>query len=129
MALVGASGEGKTTILNLIPRFYDAISGDISIDKQSIYKSKIKSLRKNISLVSQDTTLFDDTVRNNIIYANSKANDDDIEMAAKLSFAADFINKLPNLISPTRPIFLNNSKELFSTIQPELVMRPTALRF
>jgi len=95
-SLVGHSGAGKTTILNLIPRFYDPISGDIFIDKQSIYKSKIKSLRKNISLVSQDTTLFDDTVRNNIIYANSKANDDDVKMAAKLSFADEFINKLPN---------------------------------
>ena len=94
-SLVGHSGAGKTTILNLIPRFYDAISGDIFIDKQSIYKSTINTLRKNISLVSQDTTLFDDTIRNNIIYANSEANDNDIEMAAKLSFAADFINKLP----------------------------------
>ena len=94
-SLVGHSGAGKTTILNLIPRFYDAISGDIFIDKQSIYKSTINTLRKNISLVSQDTTLFDDTIRNNIIYANSETNDNDIEMAAKLSFAADFINKLP----------------------------------
>ena len=65
-ALVGHSGAGKSTILNLIPRFYDANNGDILIDKQSIYKSKIYSLRKNISLVSQDTTLFDDTIKNNI---------------------------------------------------------------
>ena len=95
-SLVGHSGAGKTTILNLIPRFYDAISGDILIDKQSVYKSKIKSLRKNISLVSQDTTLFDDTVRNNIIYANSNATEDEVRSAAKLSFAEEFINKLPN---------------------------------
>ena len=95
-SLVGHSGAGKTTILNLIPRFYDAISGDILIDKQSVYKSKIKSLRKNISLVSQDTTLFDDTIRNNIIYANSNATEDEVRSAAKLSFAEEFINKLPN---------------------------------
>ena len=69
-SLVGHSGAGKTTILNLIPRFYDPISGDITVDNQSIYKSTINSLRKNISLVSQDTTLFDDTIKNNIIYAN-----------------------------------------------------------
>ena len=94
-SLVGHSGAGKTTILNLIPRFYDPKSGDIHIDNQSIYKSTINSLRKNISLVSQDTTLFDDTIRNNIIYANSEASENDIETAAKLSFAADFINKLP----------------------------------
>ena len=95
-SLVGHSGAGKTTILNLIPRFYDPISGDITIDNQSIYKSTINSLRKNISLVSQDTTLFDDTVRNNIIYANSNATEDEIRSAAKLSFAEEFINKLPN---------------------------------
>ena len=69
-ALVGHSGAGKSTILNLIPRFYDADSGDIKIDNQSIYNSSIYSLRKNISLVSQDTTLFDDTIFNNIAYAN-----------------------------------------------------------
>ena len=95
-SLVGHSGAGKTTILNLIPRFYDAVSGDITIDGQSIYKSKINSLRKNISLVSQDTTLFDDTIKNNIIYANSDASDEEIKTAAKLSFAEEFINKLPN---------------------------------
>ena len=95
-SLVGHSGAGKTTILNLIPRFYDPISGDIIIDNQSIYKSTINSLRKNISLVSQDTTLFDDTVRNNIIYANSNATEDEVRSAAKLSFAEEFIHKLPN---------------------------------
>ena len=66
-ALVGHSGAGKSTVLNLIPRFYDADLGDIKIDKQSIYNSSIFSLRKNISLVSQDTTLFDDTIFNKLI--------------------------------------------------------------
>jgi len=94
-ALVGHSGAGKSTILNLIPRFYDANNGDILIDKQSIYKSKIYSLRKNISLVSQDTTLFDDTIKNNIAYANLNASQTEIEEAAKFSFADEFINKLP----------------------------------
>ena len=95
-SLVGHSGAGKSTILNLIPRFYDANSGDIFIDDQSIYSSKISSLRKNISLVSQDTTLFDDTVKNNIAYANLSASDEEIEQVAKLSFAYEFIDKLPN---------------------------------
>ena len=95
-SLVGHSGAGKTTILNLIPRFYDPISGDINIDGQSIYKSKISSLRKNISLVSQDTTLFDDTIKKNIMYANPEATHEDMENAAKLSYADEFINKLPN---------------------------------
>ena len=95
-SLVGHSGAGKSTILNLIPRFYDADSGNILIDDQSIYTSKISSLRKNISLVSQDTTLFDDTVKNNIAYANLNASDEEIDHVAKLSFAHEFIDKLPN---------------------------------
>ena len=95
-SLVGHSGAGKSTILNLIPRFYDPNSGDILIDGQSIYHSKISSLRKNISLVTQDTTLFDDTIRNNIAYANLNASDEEIKEVAKLSFAHDFIDRLPN---------------------------------
>ena len=95
-SIVGHSGAGKSTILNLIPRFYDLISGDIKIDNQSIYKSTINSLRKNISLVSQDTTLFDDTIKNNIAYANLDATQEEIEEAAKYSFASEFIEKLPN---------------------------------
>ena len=82
--LVGHSGAGKSTILNLIPRFYDVYSGDIILDGNSIYNLKIKSLRDNISLVSQDTTLFDDTVRNNILYANPEADDEDIDKACLL---------------------------------------------
>ena len=95
-ALVGHSGAGKSTILNLIPRFYDANSGDILIDNTSIYESKINSLRSNISLVSQDTTLFDDTVKNNIAYANLEATDDEIYEAAKLSSSEEFINNMPS---------------------------------
>jgi len=95
-SIVGHSGAGKSTILNLIPRFYDAISGDIQIDNQSIYNCTISSLRKNITLVSQDTTLFDDTIRNNIAYANLDASQKEIEDAAKYSFASEFIEKLPN---------------------------------
>ena len=95
-ALVGPSGSGKSTILNLIPRFYNANSGEIKIDKQSIYDSSIYSLRKNISLVSQDTTLFDDTILNNIAYANLDATNAEIQNAAKYSFADEFIEKLPN---------------------------------
>ncbi|MDB9987413.1 ABC transporter transmembrane domain-containing protein [Candidatus Pelagibacter sp.] len=95
-SLVGHSGAGKSTILNLIPRFYDAQSGDIMIDDQSIYKVKIKSLRDQISLVSQDTTLFDDTIKNNIGYAKDNVSDEEIVKAAKFSYAHEFIDKLPN---------------------------------
>ena len=95
-SLVGYSGAGKSTILNLIPRFYDCSSGDILIDNQSIYKSKLSSLRKNISLVTQEVTLFDDTIKNNISYADINASQDEIIEVAKLSFAHDFIQKLPD---------------------------------
>jgi len=95
-SLVGHSGAGKSSILNLIPRFYDCESGDIKIDSQSIYDLKIDSLRSNISLVNQDVTLFDDTIKNNIAYAKLDASDNEIFQAAKLSFCDEFINKLPN---------------------------------
>ena len=95
-ALVGHSGSGKSTILNLIPRFYQPKNGDITIDGQSIYETTLESLRKNISLVSQETTLFDDTIKNNIKYANENASDEEIYEAAKLSNSYDFIENLPN---------------------------------
>ena len=95
-SLVGHSGAGKSSILNLIPRFYDCESGDVKIDSQSIYDLKIDSLRSNISLVNQDVTLFDDTIKNNIAYAKLDASDNEIFQAAKLSFCDEFINKLPN---------------------------------
>ena len=95
-SLVGHSGAGKSTILNLIPRFYNPSSGQIFIDEQSIQEVKLSTLRKHISLVSQDTTLFDDTISNNILYANLNATEEEVYQAAKLSFALDFIEKLPN---------------------------------
>ncbi len=93
-AFVGHSGAGKSTILNLIPRLYDPASGDVKIDDQSIYNVNLNSLRKNISIVSQDTTLFDDTVINNIRYANLEASDEDVYKAAELAYATEFISNL-----------------------------------
>ena len=94
-ALVGYTGAGKSSIINLIPRFYDCHKGDIKIDNQSIYDLSIYDLRKNISIVTQDITLFDDTVKNNILYANLNASDEEIKSVAKNSYADEFINKLP----------------------------------
>ena len=95
-SLVGHSGSGKSTIMNLIPRFYDIQSGEIFVDDQSIYRTTIKSLREQISMVSQETTLFDDTIKNNIRYARENATDKEIYQVANLSFCEEFINKLPN---------------------------------
>ena len=95
-SLVGHSGAGKSSLLNLIPRFYDRNNGDIKIDNQSIYKTKIRSLRSNISLVAQDITLFDDTIRNNILYANPDASNEELDKAVEFSYSKEFIEKLPN---------------------------------
>ncbi len=95
-SLVGHSGSGKSTIMNLIPRFYDCQSGDITIDGQSVYETTIKSLRNEISMVSQETTLFDDTIKNNIKYAKQDATDEEVFEVAKLSFCEEFIKNLPH---------------------------------
>ena len=95
-SLVGHSGSGKSTILNLIPRFYDIQSGDITIDDQSLYNTTIESIRDEISMVSQETTLFDDTIKNNIKYGKEDATDDEILEVAKLSFCHEFIKNLPD---------------------------------
>ena len=94
-AFVGHSGAGKSTIINLLPRFYDPQIGSIEIDGQDIKKVSLKSLRKNLSLVSQDVILFDDTIKNNIAYAKENASEEDIKNACKFAAAEEFINKLP----------------------------------
>ncbi|MDC0937641.1 ABC transporter ATP-binding protein [Pelagibacteraceae bacterium] len=95
-AFVGHSGAGKSTIINLLPRFYDPQQGAISIDNQNIKKVSLSSLRKNISLVSQDIILFDETIKKNIAYAQSDATQADIKEACKFAAADEFIEKLPN---------------------------------
>lgn len=94
-AFVGHSGAGKSTIINLLPRFYDPQEGSIKIDNQDIKKVSLRSLRKNLSLVSQDVILFDDTIKNNISYARQNASDGDIKQACKFAAADEFIEKLP----------------------------------
>ena len=93
-ALVGQSGSGKSTLLNLIPRIYDPKSGVLEIDGQNIKEVNLFSLRKEISIVDQNVTLFDDTIFNNIKYAKPNAKDSEIYKAAELSMCLDFINKL-----------------------------------
>ena len=94
-AFVGHSGAGKSTIINLLPRFYDPQEGKIEVDDQNIKNVSLKSLRKNLSMVSQDVILFDDTVKNNIAYAKDNASQAEIEKACKYAAADEFIKKLP----------------------------------
>jgi len=94
VALVGPSGGGKSTIMNLIPRFYDPKDGFISIDNQNIKNIKIKSLRKQIALVSQDIILFDDTIKNNLLFGNLEANEDEIISACKKANCHNFIKEM-----------------------------------
>ena len=95
IALVGMSGAGKTSLVNLLPRFYDVEEGQILIDSIDIRKVTLKSLRNQISLVTQQTILFNDTIRNNIAYGNIKSSDEEIIKAAKAANAHDFIQRLP----------------------------------
>ena len=94
-AFVGHSGAGKSTIFNLLPRFYDPQEGSIKIDNQDIKNVTLNSLRRNLSLVSQDVILFDDTIKNNISYAKEDASEEEIRNACKFAAADEFINKLP----------------------------------
>jgi subfamily B ATP-binding cassette protein MsbA len=96
VALVGASGGGKSTILNMIPRFFEPQSGTITIDGKSINQYTLSSLRKNISLVSQEISLFNDTILTNILYGNPNASFEHVVEAAQKAQAHDFIKKLPD---------------------------------
>jgi len=96
VGLVGVSGSGKTTFLNLIPRFFHLKNGSIIIDGQNINEINLNSLRKEISLVSQDVILFDDTIRANILYGNALASSEEIIEACKFAAAQNFVEKLPN---------------------------------
>tara|TARA_B100000614_G_scaffold92524_1_gene83659 strand:- start:440 stop:2182 length:1743 start_codon:yes stop_codon:yes gene_type:complete len=93
-AIVGLSGSGKSTLLNMIPRIYLPNDGSIEIDNQDISKINLSSLRKEISIVDQNTTLFDDTVINNIKYAKPEATDEEVKEASKLAMCSEFIDNL-----------------------------------
>jgi subfamily B ATP-binding cassette protein MsbA len=95
VALVGMSGAGKSTLANLIPRFYDATSGTILIDGTDTRKYTVKSLRKNVGIVTQESILFNDSVRYNIAYGQADCSEDEIVRAAKDAYAHDFITQLP----------------------------------
>lgn len=95
IALVGATGSGKTTVVNLLMRFYQVDAGEILIDGMNIYDIKRDELRKNIAIVLQDTVLFSDTIENNIKYSNPQASDQEMYYAARMSYLNRYIDRLP----------------------------------
>jgi subfamily B ATP-binding cassette protein MsbA len=95
LAIVGTSGGGKTTLVNLIPRLYDVTEGRITIDGYNIKSVTLESLRKQVSIVSQDVILFNDTIRNNICYGITEVNDSDLENALRAAYAYDFVTSFP----------------------------------
>ncbi len=96
VAVVGPSGAGKTTLVNLVPRFYDVTAGAIQIDGIDLRDYKLSSLRENISIVSQETFLFNDTVFDNIAYGKPDAKEEEVIAAAKTALADEFIERLPD---------------------------------
>jgi subfamily B ATP-binding cassette protein MsbA len=113
VALVGESGGGKSTLTKLLPRFHDPISGEILWDGVDVREARVDSLRSHIALVTQETVLFNDTVRNNIAYGKPEATTNEIEEAARIAFAHDFIQELPagyDTIVGERGIFLSGGQ-------------------
>ncbi len=132
VALVGASGSGKTTIMNLLLRFYESETGEIFIDGRDIRSITLKSLREQIGLVTQDVFLFNDTVLNNIAYGRKKYSQEDIRQAAAIARAADFINEMPlkyETIVGERGIFLSNGQRQRISIARAVLKKPRLLIF
>ena len=132
VALVGASGSGKTTIMNIMLRFYDPGSGDIFIDGHDIRSITLKSLREQIGLVTQDVFLFNDTILNNIAYGRRKYSQEDVQQAAAIARAADFIDELPlkfETVVGERGIFLSNGQRQRISIARAVLKKPRILIF
>ncbi len=130
IAVVGVSGVGKSTLAGLIARFYDPVSGSISIDGKNIRNVSLKSLRENIGLVTQEIVLFNDTVFNNLCYGRTDIPMEQVENAARVAFAHDFINKLPNgyqTIIGERGITLSGGQRQRLAIARALIKNPPIL--
>ena len=132
VALVGASGSGKTTLMNILLRFYEPDSGEILIDGRDIRAITLKSLREQIGLVTQDVFLFNDTILNNIAYGRKRYGMPDVEKAAAIARAAEFIDELPlkyETVVGERGIFLSNGQRQRISIARAVLKQPRILIF
>jgi subfamily B ATP-binding cassette protein MsbA len=125
VALVGESGGGKSTLTKLLPRFHDPVAGAVLWDSIDLRDAKISSLRRQVALVTQETVLFNDTVRHNIAYGKPEATDAEIEQAARIAFAHDFIQELPkgyDTVVGERGIFLSGGQRQRLTIARAILL-------
>ncbi|MGN0633355.1 MAG: ABC transporter ATP-binding protein [Oscillospiraceae bacterium] len=130
VAIMGATGSGKTSLINLIPRFFDADSGEVLVDGTNVKLHKLHSLRKNISIATQDVLLYSDTIDSNIAFGNSRLDEEYVRKCAELSAASNFIEELPmkyDTIVGERGVGLSGGQKQRISLARALAVRPAVL--
>lgn len=130
IAIMGETGSGKTTLINLIPRFYDVTKGEVLVDGVNVRKRKLKQLRRNIGMATQDVLLFSDSIDGNIAYGDSDMPEDDVKKYAELAAAHDFISKMPDnydTLIGERGVGLSGGQKQRISLARALAIRPAIL--
>ena len=130
VAIMGETGSGKTSLINLIPRFYDVNSGEVLVDGINVKLRKLKQLRQNIGMATQDVLLFSDTIDGNIAYGNSQMPEEDVKHYAKLAAAGEFIDKMPDgydTVVGERGVGLSGGQKQRISLARALAIKPSIL--